>query len=482
MINSFRYPNIKLLINNEWVEGEKGNTLDVLNPATEEVLGKVACASTPDLKKAAEASAAGFEVWRATSPWHRRVVMLRAASLLRGRTEHIATLITQEQGKPIAESRSELSAAVDMIEWFAEEATRIYGRVLPSRVPGIQHSVYKEPIGPVAAFTPWNYPVNQIVRKLCAALATGCSIVIKAPEETPASPAALVQAFIDAGIPPGVLGLLFGDPEQISSYLISHPLIRKVTFTGSTCVGKKIAALAGANMKPVTMELGGHAPVIITEGTSVADVINTVGVGAFRNAGQVCISPTRFLVHESLYDETVKALKIYTESLKVGNGLEADTQLGPLANARRITALESCVRDAVSKGARLVTGGSRMGNKGFYFQPTLLRDVPTAAELFNEEPFGPIVGLRSYRSDSEAILEANRLQYGLSAYLFSNSVSQIHAFTSRIESGMIWVNQRAVPFPEIPFGGIKDSGHGCEGGPEALEAYLITKTVSINMN
>lgn len=405
--------------------------------------------------------------------------MRRAATLLRERADHVAAILTQEQGKPLAESKVEVLSAVGIIEWFADEGCRIYGRVVPSRIAGTQQQVLKEPVGPVAAFTPWNFPINQVVRKLCAALTTGCSILVKAPEETPASPAELIRAFVDAGIPAGVVGLVFGDPAEISSYLIPHPVIRKITFTGSTAVGKQLAALAGAHMKRATMELGGHAPVIIAEDADVEKAVAIIGGAKFRNAGQVCISPTRFLVQEGIKDEFTSALVRHAEQLKVGDGLDSVTTLGPLANERRLVAMKSLVESSVAAGAKLATGGHRIGDSGNFFAPTVLADVPLTASVFNEEPFGPVAAVRGFKNIEDAIAEANRLPYGLAAYAFTQSLHNLHLLTHGIEAGMLWVNQSATPWPELPFGGFKDSGYGSEGGTEALEAYLNTKTVSV---
>ena len=474
-----RYPDTRLLIDNQWVDAANGKTLQVLNPATGQPIGSVACASTVDLDRALAAAQRGFETWRRTSAHERSAVMRRAAALLRERAEGIARLLTQEQGKPLAEAKVEVQAGATIIEWFADEALRVYGRIVPSRNLAAQQLVLKEPVGPVAAFTPWNFPINQVVRKLSAALATGCSFLVKAPEETPASPAALLAAFVDAGIPAGVVGLVFGHPAEISSYLIPHPVIRKVTFTGSTPVGKELAALAGRHMKRVTMELGGHAPVIVADDADVMLAVKAAGGAKFRNAGQVCISPTRFLVHRSLKDAFADALVKHAEGLKLGDGLAEGTTLGPLANARRVAAVAQVIADARRKGATVATGGERVGEAGNFFAPTVLTDVPLEADVFNNEPFGPVAAIRAFDTLDEAIAEANRLPYGLAGYAFTRSIKNAHQLAQQLEVGMLWVNQPAAPSAEMPFGGVKDSGYGSEGGPEALEAYLVTKAVSI---
>ena len=473
------YPSTQLFIANQWQDAADGRSLAVFNPATGQEIGRVAHASIADLDRALAAAQQGFETWRNVPAAERGKIMRRAAGLMRERAADIAALLTQEQGKPLAEAKVEVMMAVDIIEWFAEEGLRVYGRIVPARNLAVRQLVVKDPVGPVAAFTPWNFPINQAVRKMCAALATGCSIIVKAPEETPAGPAALVRAFADAGVPSGVVGLVYGNPAEISNYLIPHPVIRKITFTGSTPVGKQLAALAGQHMKRATMELGGHAPVIVAEDADVALAVKAAGGAKFRNAGQVCISPTRFLVHESIRNDFAAALVKHARGLKVGDGLVAETQMGPLANPRRVSAMAEFTQDAVKRGATIAAGGERIGEAGNFWSPTVLTDVPLDAKVFNDEPFGPMAAIRSFDTLDEAIAEANRLPYGLAGYAFTSSLKNAHALSQRLEVGMLWVNQPAAPWPEMPFGGLKDSGYGSEGGPEALEAYLNTRAVSI---
>jgi succinate-semialdehyde dehydrogenase/glutarate-semialdehyde dehydrogenase len=473
------YPHVLLLINNEWRAARAQATLPVHNPATGEVIGSVARAGIADLDDALTAAAKGFDLWRNTPAIKRADTMRAAARLLRERTDAIAQLMTLEQGKPLAESKGEITMAADIIEWFADEGRRVYGRIVPPRAMNVQQMVLKEPVGPVAAFTPWNFPINQVVRKLCVALATGCSMIVKAAEETPASPAELVRVFVDAGLPPGVVGLVYGDPAEISNYLIPHPVIRKITFTGSTPVGKQLAALAGQHMKRATMELGGHAPVIVAADANIAHAVKMIASAKFRNAGQVCISPTRFLVEESVREEFVAGFLKYVRGLKVGSGLEASSVMGPLANPRRVAAMQQITEDAVSRGATVAAGGERIGAVGNFFAPTLLLDAPLDSAVFNTEPFGPMAAVRSFTNLDEAIAEANRLPFGLSAYAFTSSIKTAHQLSAQVQTGMLWINQPAAPWAELPFGGVKDSGYGSEGGPEALEAYLVTKTVAM---
>jgi succinate-semialdehyde dehydrogenase / glutarate-semialdehyde dehydrogenase len=474
------YVDTQLFINGQWQQSSEGRTLPVVNPATGTEIGRVAHAGRPDLDRALEAAQKGFEVWRDMVPAERSKIMRKAAALMRERAGDIAPLLTQEQGKPLAEAKGEAMAAVDIIEWFADEGLRVYGRIVPSRASiAIRQMVLKDPVGPVAAFTPWNFPINQVVRKVGAALAAGCSVVVKAAEETPAAPAALVKAFADAGLPPGVLGLVYGNPAEISSYLIPHPIIRKVTFTGSILVGKQLAALAGQHMKRATMELGGHAPVIVCEDADIALAVKTASAAKFRNAGQVCISPTRFLVHKSIANDFAQAFADHAKGLKIGDGLTEGTQMGPLANPRRIDAMSAFTEDAVKKGAKLLTGGQRIGNTGNFWQPTILTDVPREAKVFNDEPFGPMAAIRPFETLEEAIREANRLPYGLAGYGFTKSLKNADLLARRLEVGMVWINMPAMPSAEMPFGGVKDSGYGSEGGPEALEAYLNTRAIAI---
>jgi succinate-semialdehyde dehydrogenase/glutarate-semialdehyde dehydrogenase len=410
----------------------------------------------------------------------RSKIMRKAAGLMRERAGDIGRLLTQEQGKPLPEAKGEAMAAADIIDWFAEEGFRVYGRIVPSRWNlAVRQMVLKDPVGPVAAFTPWTFPINQVVRKVAAALAAGCSMLVKAAEETPAAPAELIRAFADAGLPPGVLGLVYGDPAEISSYLIPHPIIRKITFTGSTPVGKQLAAMAGQHMKRVTMELGGHAPVIVCEDADIALAVKSAGAAKFRNAGQVCIAPTRFLVHESIKNEFGAALKKYAEGLKVGDGLTEGTTMGPLANPRRLTAMAEFTKNAVDSGATLLTGGARIGDAGNFFQPTILTDVPLDAKVFNDEPFGPMAGIRPFNTIEEAISEANRLSFGLAGYAFTKTLKNADLLSRKVEVGMLWINMPAMPSAEMPFGGLKDSGYGSEGGIEAVEAYLNVRAVAV---
>jgi succinate-semialdehyde dehydrogenase/glutarate-semialdehyde dehydrogenase len=471
------YSDTQLFIDGRWRDGSKPR-LPVLNPATEETIGTLAHAGQADLDEALAAAQCGFEAWRQVGALDRSKLIRRAAELLRERAETVATLMTLEQGKPLAESRGETAGAADTIEWFAEEARRTYGRLVPARGPNITQMVVKEPVGVVAAFTPWNFPLNQAVRKVSAALAAGCSVILKGPEETPASCAALIGVFADAGVPPGVVNIVFGVPAEISSYLIPHPVIKKISFTGSTVVGKQLAAMAGSHMKRVTMELGGHAPALVFDDADVTQAVKILSANKFRNAGQVCVAPTRFLVQEKVYQQFLDGFVETSESLKVGNGMEKGVRMGPLANSRRIEAMDTLIADATARGAKVATGGERIGNRGYFFKPTVLTDVPLAARIMHEEPFGPVAIVSRFTDYDAAIAEANRLPYGLAAYAYTTSAKTMAGVGRDIESGMVSINHHGIALPELPFGGIKDSGYGSEGGIEAVEAYLNTKLVT----
>lgn len=472
------YPDTLLLIDGAWRAASGGRRIPVSNPATEEIIGHVEHAEPADLDAALAAAAKGFAIWRGVSAFDRCAVMRKAAQLLRDRVQILATHLTMEQGKPLAEAKTEILSSADIIDWFAEEGRRAYGRIIPARAPHVRQMVIKDPVGPVVAFTPWNFPVSQLARKLAAALAAGCSIIVKAAEETPAAPAGLIRCFTDAGVPDGVIGLVYGDPAQISAHLIPHPVIRKVSFTGSTPVGKMLAALAGQHMKRVTMELGGHAPVLIARDADIGLAAGALAAFKARNAGQVCVSPTRFLVERPVYADFVDAFGAAVAKLKVGNGLGEGVQMGALANSRRIDAMEALVADATARGARLITGGNRIGNKGLFYEPTVLTELPLDARAMNDEPFGPMALVQPMASLDEMLAEANRLNYGLAAYAFTRSAATAGRMADEVQAGMLSINHFGLALPEVPFGGINDSGYGTEGGADALDAYLNARYVT----
>ncbi|AGT08501.1 NAD-dependent succinate-semialdehyde dehydrogenase [Paracoccus aminophilus] len=471
-------PSPSLFIDGHWTAGSGNRRGAVLNPATGAQIGEVALAEAADLDAALAAAARAFGPWSRTSAYERAAILKRAAALARARAEEMAQAMTREQGKPLAEARMEAGGAGDHIDWYAEEARRTYGRVIPTRQPEVMQSTILEPVGPVAAFSPWNFPIGQIVRKIAGALAAGCTIIAKAPEETPSCIIILVKCFEEAGVPAGALNLVFGVPAEISAHLIPSPVIRKVSFTGSVQVGQHLGAMAARHLKRTTMELGGHAPYIVCDDYDIAKAA-ALGAGLkFRNAGQVCASPTRFLIQEAAFDGFAEAFVAAAQSLTLGEGTQEGVTMGPLAHARRLDAMQALVDDAVAQGARLLTGGARHGNTGFFFQPTVLADVPVSARIMNEEPFGPIAILNRFSDLSEAIAEANRLPFGLAAFGFSHRTERTHAMVRGIETGMLSLNHFGLAAPETPFGGVKDSGHGSEGGSEGIQAYLTTKFVS----
>nr|WP_318190981.1 NAD-dependent succinate-semialdehyde dehydrogenase [Pseudomonas fluorescens] len=470
---------IPLFIGGVWRNTHPTESIPVINPATEEQIGLIAKASLADIEDAAIAAEKGFAAWKQVSALERATIMHKAANLIRERAENIALILTTEHGKPLAEAMGEVVATADTIDWHAEEGRRAYGRVIPSRALGIHQFTLMEPIGPVVGFAPWNFPLIQAVKKVAGALAAGCSIILKGATEAPTCAVELVKAFADAGVSPGAVNLLFGDSGQISEYLIAHPSIRKVTFTGSTPVGKKLASLAGLHMKRSTMELGGHAPVIVMDDADIATAVKISVAAKYRNAGQVCVSPTRFLVHSKVFEEFVSRFVEGARAIKVGDGLDSQVNMGPMAHSGRLKATEELVADAVSRGAKLETGGNRIGDRGYFFEPTVLTNVPVSALAMVDEPFGPIAIINPFDDIDEAIKEANRLPYGLSAYAYTRSLSSANKLFNGIESGAISINHHSVALPEHPFGGVKDSGYGTEGGPGALDAFMTTKFVSL---
>ena len=473
-----QYPDLQLYIGGAWRTAAE--VQPVLNPADESVIGMVPLASRSDLDAALAAAADGFRTWSKTSPAKRAEVMLKAARLMRERIEEIAYAITLEHGKPIAQARLEVIRGCEFFEWDAAEGQRTYGRVIPSE-PGIKYIVMHQPIGMVAAFSPWNFPMSQPARKIGGALAAGCSIILKAAEETPAGAIHIARAFHDAGLPPGVLNLVFGVPSEISEYLIPQDQTRLIAFTGSTAVGKKLTEMAARHMKPVLMELGGHAPVIVCDDVDPVATAITSAIRKARNSGQVCTSPTRFYVLKPLYDAFCKTFAEKAKTVTVGNGLDAGTQMGPLANHRRIEALEALVADARDKGARVLAGGERLGNRGYFFPLTVLADLPDDARAMREEPFGPLALINPVSSIDEAIEKANALPFGLAAYAFTHSARNADRLAEGIEAGNVSINTLEASVAETPFGGVKESGNGREGGAEGLAHYTIVKNVSHRM-
>jgi len=472
------YTQLGLYIDGKWNHGNGAGGEDVINPATQKPLAHLPHASIKDLDAALASAQAGFKLWKAKSAYDRGRIIKKAADLMRDRADAIATILTQEQGKAFVEAKGEVVTSADIVEWFAEEGRRAYGRIIPSRNPSVRQMVVTEPVGVVAAFTPWNFPTLTPARKIAASLAAGCSIILKASEETPGACVEMVKCFIDAGLPPGVLNLVFGVPATISEHLIASPIVRKISFTGSVPVGKHLAQLAAKGMKRATMELGGHSPVVVFGDADPEKSADTISAFKYRNAGQVCISPTRFYVQENVYDRFLKRFTDNAKALKLGDGLEKDTTMGPLANARRLDAMDSFVTDAKSRGGKIQTGGNRSGNQGFFFEPTVITDVPDDSKIMTEEPFGPLAPIVTFKTFDEVVERANSLEFGLAAYTFTSSPKTATAIGDALQSGMVGVNSVAISTPETPFGGIKDSGYGHEGGIEGLEVYMNKKFIA----
>ncbi|MFI8490247.1 NAD-dependent succinate-semialdehyde dehydrogenase [Streptomyces rubrogriseus] len=477
MTTDHGYPAVRMYIAGEWCQGGTGRTAPIVNPATEKVIGEVPLATTADLDRALDAATEGFRIWRGTPIAERTRILHAAADLIAGRAADIGRVMTREQGKPLRESTGEARRTAETLRWHADDARRAYGRIIPS-APGTVLTVRREPIGPVAAFVPWNFPVGGPNRKISSALSAGCSLVIKASEETPATAMELVRCYADAGLPAGVLNLVFGEPAEVSAHLIASPATRLIAFTGSVPVGKLLAAKAGEVMKPSVMELGGHAPVIVCADADPVKAARRAAQAKWANAGQVCTSPSRFLVHESIVEEFTAEFVRAAEAVAVGDGLDEGTAMGPLANERRLAAMERLTADAVARGAKVLTGGERLDRPGYYFAPTVLIDVPEDAELMSEEPFGPLAPIVPFSDLDEALATANALPYGLAAYGFTDSAATAEKLSEELEAGILSLNHCGGSVHEAPSGGVKDSGYGREGGPEALDAYLVTKRVS----
>lgn len=472
------YPDLNLLIDGDWRPSTSGATLDVINPATEEVLGALPAATPEDLDAALRSAQRGFRTWRALSPYARARILIDAANLVRDRVEMIATAVTLENGKPLAEARMEIGTVVDILEFSAEEGKRMHGRIVEGRVPGVRHFVVKEPVGVCLAVTPWNFPINTVAKKLGAALGAGCSVILKASNETPAAAILLVQALVDAGLPAGVVNVVFGPSGPLTKHLMSSDIVRKVSLTGSVPVGKQLAVRAAERMQRLAMELGGHAPVVVFDDVDIAKAVDLLVPGKFRNAGQICISPTRFFVQDAIYSDFVDAFTARAAEIKVGNGLEAGTMMGPLANARRLGAMDEFVEDARKRGATITTGGERIGNRGYFFAPTVIKDAPDDSMIMTEEPFGPMAPMTRFSTIEEVAKRANALELGLASYALTNSMERATRIGDALEAGMVGINTVGVAIPETPFGGVKESGYGVEGGPESLEHYVVPKSIA----
>jgi succinate-semialdehyde dehydrogenase / glutarate-semialdehyde dehydrogenase len=470
------YPDLYMIIDGERVVTGDRRTHRVVNPATGDTLGEVPLANAADLDRALDTAARGFKIWRDSTPQQRATVLQGAARLMTERADELARIATMEEGKPLAEARIEVMMNVNLFNFYAGEVFRIYGRTLV-RPPGMRSTVMLEPVGPVAAFSPWNFPLGNPGRKLGAPIAAGCSVILKSAEETPASALGVLQALLDAGLPKEVAQAVFGVPDEVSRHLLGSPIIRKLSFTGSTVVGKHLAKLAADDMKRTTMELGGHGPVLVFDDVDVDAVLDVMVPGKYRNAGQVCVSPTRFIVQENVFHRFRDGFVARAKTIRVGNGLDVETQMGPMANPRRPDAIEAMIGDAVAKGGTLRAGGERIGNAGFFYAPSVLSNVPLDAIIMNEEPFGPVAIINPFRGEEDMIAEANRLPYGLAAYAWTADSKRQKRLARDIETGMLGINSTMIGGADSPFGGVKWSGHGAEDGPEGLAACLVTKAV-----
>lgn len=472
------YTDLSLYINGEFLSGNNRKSQPVINPSTLETLGNLPHASQADLDLALQSAQTAFESWRHSSPIERSDILRKVAQLCRDNATKIGRNITLDQGKPLAEAVGEVKSCSDHADWHAEECRRIYGRVIPARNPSVRQIVVREPIGVCAAFTPWNFPFNQAIRKICAAIGAGCTIIIKGPEDSPSAVMAIAHMFHEAGLPKGVLNIVWGVPSEISDYLIRSPIVRKVSFTGSVPVGKQLAALAGAHMKPITMELGGHSPVLVFPDVDVKRVAKQLANYKIRNAGQVCISPTRFYIHDDIYsafqDEFINILA----NINVGDGLDPETDMGPLAHERRIGIMDQFVKNAVEHGGNIALGGKKMDKTGHFYSPTVITDLPDNAMLMTEEPFGPIAPLTRFNDTTQVLQRANSLPFGLASYVFTNNLQTAHTVSNELQVGMVNINHFGVALPETPFGGVKDSGIGSEGGSETFDGYLVTKFIT----
>ena len=472
----YAYPRIGLLIDGEWIY-DRPPVCNVENPSDESIIGQVPKATSQDLQNALESSARGFEIWRKTPPSERAAIMRRAAALVRQRANDIAPIFTMELGKTIKESLAEIERSATFLDWDSEEIKRLYGRIVPTDPP-IQQFVVREPIGPVAAFTPWNVPMSAPSRKISASLAAGCSVILKPASETPATACLFAQCFLDAGLPKGVLNVVHGNSDEVSRTLILSPITRIVSLTGSVNVGRRLMLLAAEAMKPVLMELGGHAPVLIDENVDHDEIAQLAVNWKFRMAGQFCSAPSRFLVHRSKYEQFVESLAEKVSKLKVGDGFSDGVQMGPLVNSRRLRDVTELVDDAVSHGARVVTGGNRLGNCGWFYAPTVLADVPLKARIMSEEPFGPVAPCMAVDSMDEALAISNSLSMGLAAFVFTNDMERADFLSKELQVGSVALNCFTSPGGDAPFGGYRESGIGREGGPEMYQSYTVAKTIA----
>jgi len=471
------YENFGQFINGKWQKSLSGETYDVINPATEEIIGKASKANKKDVHAALKSAEIGLEIWKNTSPWERAKVLRKISELIRKKVDILSKWMTMEVGKPLSEGPGEINGAADIFEWNSEETKRIYGEINQSRFPNTRIHVYYQPVGVVAALIPWNFPIILASRKISTALAAGCSVIVKPDVITPGCVMELINICNEAGVPPGVISLLSGDPASIASELISSDVIKKISITGSTRVGKLILKQAADKVQRVTMELSGHSPFIVFDDVDINKVTDMAIAAKFRNNGQVCISPNRFYIHENKKDEFTKQIVEKTKKLIIGNGLNNDTNLGPLTTKKRLDELELLVEKTKKEGATVLCGGQRPPdfNKGYFYEPTVFDNIKDNFTIMKEEPFGPIIPLLTFRDFDEVIERANNNDLGLASYIYTNNLETANRASERIETGTVAVNTAVVAVAEAPFGGIKQTGYGREGGSMAIKDYLNIK-------
>ena len=478
------YEKFGQFIDGKWMKASGGETYEVINPANEEILGHASKASPEDVEKALKSAQQGLEVWKKTTPWQRSYILRRIADKMREKQDVLAKWMTLEMGKPLNEAKGEVNGAADIFEWNAEETKRIYGQTVESRFEDTRVHVYYQPVGVVAALVPWNFPLVLSSRKISTGLAAGCSVIVKPDVITPGVVMELVEICRECGVPPGVINLLSGDPPSIAQKLISSDIIKKISITGSSRVGKLILKQAADKVQRVTMELSGHSPFIVFDDADIKKAADMAIAAKFRNNGQVCISPNRFYIQESKKDEFVNLFIEKTKKLKIGDGMDSSVQLGPITTKKRLNEIEELVETTKKEGAKVLLGGKRPSgfNKGYFYEPTIFDDVKDNFTIMNQEPFGPLVPILSFKDFDEVIKRANNNDLGLASYLYTNNLKQAHKASELMETGTVAVNTAVVALPEAPFGGIKQTGYGREGGSMAIKDYLNIKYTHLGIH
>ncbi len=473
----------KMFIDGKWCAADSGRTLGVTNPATEEVIADVAYGGRAETKRAVEAAHKAMPAWMKLTAYDRAKVLKKTAELMRERADAIARTLTMEQGKPLAEAKGEVLHSADTFEWFAEEGKRSYGQIIPNSVAGKRHMTIKHPVGVVGAISPWNFPITLQARKIAPALATGCTIVSRPASQTPLCLVKVFECLAEAGCPAGVANLVIGPAQEMADEFLENPVVRKISFTGSTEVGKQLMRAAADQVKRISLELGGHAPFIVFPDADPEVAAKLAVMGKFRNNGQVCIAPSRFYVHKDIEKKFTEASVEFAKGLKLGNGLDAGVEIGPMFEKKALQATQDLVDDAKKCGAKLLTGGKRSDrfDRGYFFEPTVLTNLPSSAKIMTEEPFAPVMPILDFSKIDDVIAAANNTRYGLAAYVFTNDLTVAWKMAEGIEAGIIGINDPVPATPQCPFGGMKESGYGRELGHEGLDAYLETKYISFKL-